>query len=74
MPDRPNFLVILTDHWAASRLGVAGHPTIRTPTLDQLAANGVRYTRAYSECPVCIPARPSVAPSMPSPRRRCVER
>ncbi len=57
MPEQPNFLLILTDHWAASRLGVAGHPTIRTPTLDQLAANGVRYTHAYSESPVCIPAR-----------------
>lgn len=54
---RPNVLLITTDHWPASLLGVAGHPAIQTPTLDQLARNGTRYTNAYSECPVCIPAR-----------------
>ena len=37
--------------------GGAGHPAIQTPTLDTLARNGVRFTNAYSECPVCIPAR-----------------
>ena len=38
-------------------MGGAGHPAIRTPTLDSLAGAGVRYTNAYAECPVCIPAR-----------------
>ena len=57
MPDQANILVISTDHWPGSLLGVAGHPAIQTPTLDQLARNGVRFNRAYSECPVCIPAR-----------------
>lgn len=37
--------------------GHAGHPSVLTPTLDQLARIGVRYLRAYSECPICIPAR-----------------
>ena len=57
MPDRPHVLLITTDHWPASFLGEAGHPVVQTPTLDQLAQNGVRFTRAYTECPVCIPAR-----------------
>ena len=58
MPDRrPNVLLICTDHWPASLLGCAGHPVVRTPTLDQLAANGVHFPNAYSECPVCVPAR-----------------
>src|SRR5688572_284187 len=57
MPDQPNVLLICTDHWPAARLGVAGHPVIQTPTLDELARSGIRFTRAYSECPVCIPAR-----------------
>jgi arylsulfatase len=57
MAERPHVLVVTTDHWPAALLGVAGHTTIQTPTLDQLARNGVRYTNAYSECPVCIPAR-----------------
>ena len=54
---RPNVLLITTDHWPAALLGCAGHPVIQTPTLDALAASGVRFTNAYSECPVCIPAR-----------------
>ncbi|MEM7033458.1 MAG: sulfatase-like hydrolase/transferase, partial [Chloroflexota bacterium] len=36
---------------------VAGHSTIQTPTLDELARSGRRYTNCYAECPVCIPAR-----------------
>lgn len=57
---KPNILLIVTDHWSARLLGVAGHPAIRTPTLDQLARCGVRFTNAYSEHPVCIPARRSI--------------
>ena len=57
MSNRPNVLLICTDHWPGSLLGVEGHPAIETPTLDELARGGVRFTRAYSECPVCIPAR-----------------
>ena len=41
-------------------MGCAGHPVIQTPTLDQLADAGVRFTRAYSGNPVCIPARRSL--------------
>jgi arylsulfatase len=54
---KPNVLLITVDHWPASLLGVAGHPVVKTPTLDQLARNGMRFTNAYTECPVCIPAR-----------------
>lgn len=57
---KPNVLLICTDHWSAPLLGVAGHPAIQTPTLDTLARSGVRYTNAYSACPVCIPARRSL--------------
>ena len=57
MPNKPNILVITGDHWPASLLGCAGHDVIQTPTLDHLSRNGVRFTNAYTECPVCIPAR-----------------
>lgn len=60
MGDSPNVLLITTDHWPAHLLECAGHPVIETPTLDELARCGVRYTNAYSECPVCIPARRSL--------------
>ncbi len=55
MNERLNVLLINTDHWPASLLGSAGHKVVMTPTLDTLAENGVRFSNAYSECPVCIP-------------------
>ena len=64
---RPNVLLIVCDHWAAEHLGVAGNPAILTPGLDEIASCGVRYTNAYSECPVCIPARRTLMTGM-SPR------
>jgi arylsulfatase A-like enzyme len=54
---RPNVLLICADHWPGRLLDCAGHPCVITPTLDQLAANGVRFTNAYSAAPTCIPAR-----------------
>ena len=57
MSEKPNVLLVTTDHWPGKLLGVAGHPCIQTPTLDQLARDGTRYNRAYSEVPVCIAAR-----------------
>lgn len=57
---QPNILLIVTDHWSAGCLGAAGHPVIRTPILDQIARCGMRFTNAYSEHPVCIPARRSL--------------
>ena len=52
-----NVLLVTVDQWPGWLLGCAGHPVLQTPTLDQLARNGVRYTKAYSESPICIPAR-----------------
>ena len=54
---RPNVLLIMVDHWFGGGLGTDGHPALQTPTLDQLAANGVNFTNAYSATPTCIPAR-----------------
>lgn len=54
---RPNVLLVCVDHWPGPLLGAAGHSRILTPTLDMLAGNGVLFNRAYSEVPVCIPAR-----------------
>jgi len=57
MPDRPNIVLIMADQWRGDCLSVYGHPTVFTPYLDQLAGRGVRFTRAYSATPTCIPAR-----------------
>ncbi|MCK5745152.1 MAG: sulfatase-like hydrolase/transferase, partial [Oricola sp.] len=57
---RPNILLVTTDQWPGHLLGIAGHPVIQTPTLDDLARAGIRYVNAHSECPVCVPARRSL--------------
>lgn len=64
----PNVLFIIVDQWPGNLLGCAGHPVIETPTLDHLASIGMRFSRAYSECPICIPARRTIMTGA-SPRR-----
>lgn len=53
----PNFVVILCDDLGYGDLQSYGHPTIKTPNLDQLAAKGIRFTNCYSAAPVCSPSR-----------------
>jgi arylsulfatase A-like enzyme len=57
---RPNVLFITVDQWPGHLLGCAGHSVVETPTIDQLARVGTRYTQAYAACPICIPARRSI--------------
>jgi len=54
---QPNILLICVDQWRADTLGCAGHPCVRTPHLDRLAADGIRFSNAYSATPTCVPAR-----------------
>lgn len=54
---RPNILLIVTDQQRADALGIAGNPVLSTPYMDQIGAEGSHFTRAYSACPVCVPAR-----------------
>ena len=53
----PNLVFILTDNQGAWTLGCYGNPDIRTPNIDRLASEGVRFTRALSSNPVCSPTR-----------------
>ena len=57
---RPNVLLIMTDQQRGDCLGIDGHPVLRTPSMDRIAGEGVRFTRAYSSCPTCIAARRSL--------------
>lgn len=59
MDERPNFLVIMTDQQRGDALSAAGHPVLMTPNMDAIGGSGVRFTRAYATCPVCVPARRS---------------
>lgn len=54
-----NILWIMCDQLRADYLSCEGHPTLATPTIDRLARRGVRFTRAYSQSPVCGPSRMS---------------
>jgi arylsulfatase A len=54
---KPNVLVILCDDLGHGDLGCYGHPVIRTPNLDKLARQGIRFTQCYAAAPVCSPSR-----------------
>ena len=56
-----NVLFILSDEHSRRVLGCYGHAMIRTPNLDALAARGVRFGDAYTNSPICVPARASLA-------------
>ena len=56
-----NVLFILSDEHSRRVLGCYGHPMIRTPNFDRLAANGIRFTDAYCNSPICVPSRASLA-------------
>ncbi|MGH7201562.1 MAG: sulfatase family protein [Planctomycetaceae bacterium] len=53
----PNVVIILADDLGYGDLGCFGHPTVRTPHLDRMAAEGMKLTQFYSASPVCTPSR-----------------
>lgn len=59
-----NVLLITVDQMRGDCLGIEGHPVVQTPNLDHLASTGVRFSRAYSATPSCIPARAALLTGM----------
>ena len=57
---RPNFLLFITDQHRADFLGCYGHPVLRTPHIDSIAARGTAFDRFYVASPVCMPNRSSL--------------
>ena len=57
---RPNFLLFITDQHRADFLGCYGHPVLRTPHIDSIAARGTAFDRFYVASPVCMPNRASL--------------
>ena len=58
--EKPNILLIFTDQQRFDTIEALGNPVIKTPVLNELADKGTAFTRAYTPCPVCIPARYSM--------------
>jgi len=63
--ERKNLLVVMADEHAGQVLGCEGHPIVKTPNIDQLAARGTRFTSAYTDSPICVPARAAFATGRP---------
>lgn len=55
--DRPNIVVLFADDLGYGDLGCYGNPTIRTPNLDRMAAEGLKLTQFYAAAPACSPSR-----------------
>ncbi len=58
--DRPNFIILLIDDLGARDVGCYGQEYIETPNIDRLASQGMRWSSAYSSCPVCSPTRVAI--------------
>ena len=58
---KPNVLLITADSLRRDALGCYGNNTVKTPNLDRLSSDGVRFTHAYTVCPLCMPSRHSIA-------------
>jgi arylsulfatase len=56
-PAKPNVIFILADDLGSAELGCYGQKKIRTPNLDRVAAEGMRFTQFYAGSPVCAPSR-----------------
>jgi arylsulfatase A-like enzyme len=59
-----NILLITCDQYRADALSAAGHPVLRTPALDQLAAEGVRFSNHFGQAAPCSPGRASLYTGM----------
>ncbi|OUC08551.1 hypothetical protein RY27_08305 [Litorilinea aerophila] len=64
MDRQPNLIFLMPDQLRHDFLSCYGATFVETPHIDSLAAHGVRYTRAYSTSPVCVPARASLLTGM----------
>ncbi|MDR6551756.1 sulfatase-like hydrolase/transferase [Paenibacillus qinlingensis] len=59
MRSKPNILIVMSDEHAAHATGCYGHLEVKTPHMDRLAAEGIRFDNAYCNSPMCVPSRMS---------------
>jgi arylsulfatase A-like enzyme len=58
--NRPNIILVMADDMGWGQTSYNGHPILKTPNLDAMAASGLRFDRFYAGAPVCSPTRASV--------------
>ncbi|MEM9391041.1 MAG: sulfatase [Bacteroidota bacterium] len=58
--ERPNILFILTDDQSQIDVGAYGHPVLKTPNIDQLGKEGMRFNNAFTSTAMCVPSRSSL--------------
>lgn len=56
---RPNIVMIVADQWRADSISYTGNTTTVTPNIDSLVEDGVGFSNAYCQLPVCVPSRSS---------------
>jgi len=69
---KKNIMLIFTDQQRFDTIGALNNSIIKTPALNSLAEKGVSFTRAYTPCPVCIPARYAMKTGHMPHRTDCV--
>ena len=57
---RPNIVLVMADDQGWGDMAYNGHPVVKTPNFDNLAASGLRFDKFYASAPVCSPTRGSV--------------
>ena len=57
---RPNIVLVMADDQGWGETGYNGHPYLKTPVLDEMAVQGLRFDRFYSAAPTCSPTRASI--------------
>ena len=58
--EKPNILLVLSDDHSAPYLGCYGNPDLKTPNIDRIANEGIRFDRAYTDAPQCVPSRATI--------------
>jgi arylsulfatase len=70
-PEKPNIVVLYADDWRHDTLGVAGNPVVKTPVLDKLAAEGMRFTHNCVTTSICGVSRASLLTGQWMSRHGC---
>ena len=66
-----NTIIFLSDEHTREAMGCSGHPLVKTPNLDRMANRGTRFSSAYCNSPLCVPARACLATGRHSHQTRC---